>query len=1542
TKGDIWYFSIKPGDGSDYGILKTSPNVLIANTAPWVSNLTITPDNPQTNDDLVASYVFLDVDMDSESGTEIIWYKNGVIQTALNGSITVNAEYTARGQVWFFKIHPSDNTDFGEWVRCPVNVTINNTAPYVSDLTITPNSPKTNHDLKANYIYTDVDTDLERQTEIVWYKNGVLQTALNGSITVGFGNTSRGDIWHFKVHPFDGTDYGIWFSSPINVTIHNTSPTVNDLEIIPVNPKTGDDITAFYLYTDIDTDPEHKSIIRWFKNSLEQYALENQTIVFASSTSKGETWYFVIEPCDGSDYGNLKTSPSVIIDNTAPFASDLIIIPSYPKTEHDISITYNYSDVDSDLESGSYIRWYKNGEEQTTYENQTTIPAFVTTKGETWHFTIEPSDGFNFGNLQTSPIVTIMNTAPSAIDLTIIPNTPMTGQSLMLNYTYYDVDLDPENGTEILWYKDGVIQEILSGSNTVAASFTTKGQVWHCKIKPSDGSDFGYWIDCLKNVTIGNSAPTAISLTITPTSPKTVDNLTASYIYYDPDDPEGKAENGSEILWYKDGVLQVALNNFETVPANYTARGQIWHFKVRPKDGVDFGSWSSLLFNVTILNTESEVTKVGILPSERPVYTNDTLEAIFEIEDIDNDQIIARYIVWINNSVEVPSLENNTKILPEYTKKGQIWSYKISVFDGFDWSDFTFSSGRYIENSVPQVQNVNLIGGMNTSNDIIVTYDFHDEDGDIDHSEIIWRIIHPSNGSSYFIEGTKSLSSSNFVAGDIIWVIVTPSDGWSAGQLLDRQKIVGNAIPQISTTLGLPEILSDHPEGTDKYYISNLNLIYVNYSKIVVDIDAEENLAFNIIEEENHDVIYAKVYKITGAEYRWYKYNFMLNNWELQENLTSSFIRAADLKKGERWIVSVRPKDTYNFGAWVNSSSITIANSYPRIEWKENHPEFIVEDENLAIGDNYYYWEDYDDDEDLSYFWWYRNGVLQEEYNNTRNLPSTATLPGEEWKYVICPFDGTDFGENCTSPSIIIESKAIFNNYTVIPQNDTEGHYMVVLNITDSRNIIQQVEYILFFNNSVHDSYQRGIATNEIQNIYILDHNLPDHSYLNTITIIKIEAITHVIYSDTLYTISSSLSFNLFVKDEAPPRIVDTLCILNSTNLMFYCEIEEYGSGIADVTLYYCFEPVEEIETSYIGGGASIAQTEHHLSMIRHNKTITSVFYIITIPFHHNKSNWKVIYRIISSDNDGNSNKGSIKPIVKDLSSTINDGLILQLDSMLIPIFALLVVFFSVIVLIHRYRQKSQTIQLSIVQKYDAMKSIRVIFCRTSYGVQFYNERTFHGFEADIDILSGLSAAISDFMRDITAGMMAHSEEEGIHGQKVEFEALNRKGLNMLVWNGRYSSIAIISDKVLPKSFRAHVRNIGQEIEDNFADRLGSYMSPNHIPVNEIRRIIHKHLPLYYCSPLALNGGIRRREDNILSRKEQRMWKILNQKIFSGSNIGYSFPEAIVSELGPHFKRIEVIKFLKKAVKLKLLVELSQPHSINSSNQSIIAERIEE
>ncbi|GAG20404.1 unnamed protein product, partial [marine sediment metagenome] len=243
--------------------------------------------------------------------------------------------------------------------------------------------------------------------------------------------------------------------------------------------------------------------------------------------------------------------------------------------------------------------------------------------------------------------------------------------------------------------------------------------------------------------TISNSAPLVNNLEISPNDPKTGDDFSIDYTFIDVD---SDLENGTRIIWYKDGILQHALNNSISVEANFTLKGQEWHCKVQPSDGVDLGNWISLSANTTIGNTIPRVISAELLPVGS-VYTSDNLTAVFEGADDDNDPIAYR-ISWFNNTLEVSTLENSLIVSSGYTRKGNYWTYKVWLFDGSNWSNsFSPSIGITILNSRPSVENVTLVGGQNTGSNVTLSYDFADIDGDLESNQTVisWIITRGSD-----------------------------------------------------------------------------------------------------------------------------------------------------------------------------------------------------------------------------------------------------------------------------------------------------------------------------------------------------------------------------------------------------------------------------------------------------------------------------------------------------------------------------------------------------------------------------------------------------------------------------------------------------------------------------------------------------------------------------------------------------------------------------------------------------------------------------
>jgi hypothetical protein len=645
AKGEIWTCEVVPHDGGEEGTATRSDmNVTIGNSAPSILDAQITPQNPTATDDLDAFYTYYDLDSDTESGSMIAWFRNGIEQTGLNGNLSVSSTLTLKGDTWYYKITPSDGEEYGVPVQSGVN-TIGNTPPSVSNIMITPSNPSTGDDLVASYDYFDSDGDSESlDTTVKWLRwSGIafIDTGLRGQ-TLSSSQISKGEIWTCEVIPHDGEDEGTGTQSTMNVTITNTAPSASDAVIIPSDPTSEEDLTSNYDYTDVDLDTETGSIIKWFRNVFEQVDLSGSTTVDFSRTQKGEGWYYTITPYDGEDYGTPVQSIPVIIGNTPPSVLNITIAPLNPTTQDDLTVTYDFYDGDGDSESLDttvrWLRWSGTDFVDTGFRGKT-LSSSQTSKGELWTCEISPHDGVDSGATVTSGmVVTILNSKPTASNLYITPQEPTGGNDLTANYDYYDLDSDPESGSEIMWFRNGVHVSSLDNQTAVPSSMTAKGQTWNFSVHPNDNFEFGAWVGS-DAVTIQNTPPSATNLTISPNPPLGENDLFAFYTFTDDD---GDAEAGYEIKWYKNVFIQELYNDQLSVDSTATGKDELWSFTLRVYDGED---WSETFTShyVVIENSRPIISSISPTDVNQEISETGSIEFFVDAEDPDDDLLIYRW-----------------------------------------------------------------------------------------------------------------------------------------------------------------------------------------------------------------------------------------------------------------------------------------------------------------------------------------------------------------------------------------------------------------------------------------------------------------------------------------------------------------------------------------------------------------------------------------------------------------------------------------------------------------------------------------------------------------------------------------------------------------------------------------------------------------------------------------------------------------------------------------------------------------------------------
>jgi len=140
----------------------------------------------------------------------------------------------------------------------------------------------------------------------------------------------------------------------------NEPPVASDLSLTPVSPTTLNSLSGSYTYSDADGDPESGTEIRWYRSGSLQTAYNDQLSIPSSATSVGQNWNFTVEPKDGTDFGTLKTSPTVTIHDVP---STTVVVPNVvgmSETEANSAITSaglyaSYSYEYSDAVPGGYV-----------------------------------------------------------------------------------------------------------------------------------------------------------------------------------------------------------------------------------------------------------------------------------------------------------------------------------------------------------------------------------------------------------------------------------------------------------------------------------------------------------------------------------------------------------------------------------------------------------------------------------------------------------------------------------------------------------------------------------------------------------------------------------------------------------------------------------------------------------------------------------------------------------------------------------------------------------------------------------------------------------------------------------------------------------------------------------------------------------------------------------------------------------------------------------------------------------------------------------
>ncbi|MHA2278741.1 MAG: hypothetical protein ACXAC2_23430, partial [Candidatus Kariarchaeaceae archaeon] len=470
----------------------------------------------------------------------------------------------------------------------------------------TPSTPLPGQTLDLSYTWSDADAgDIEKDTEISWYKNAVLQPAFNNLKSIDGIYVLKDDIWNVTVRPKDGVDFGDLVF--VMVTIGNTIPEILTSSITPITAYTdtllyaNSSFSQLLIFYDADADSITWLEYKWFINNVENATYYNQSSIPANATIKGDQWRFTVQIGDGRSVSNIFSSVTIIILNTPPVLNDLSISAGYSilYTNNSLDLSWNYSDADLDTEAIALIKitWFKNGLEQLGLANLTNIPSSLVSKGDLWMVRVQTYDGYDYSSIYSYGPITIQNT-PGIINNVNLNNNEVlinVTSDLNLDWIFFDGDGDGASSLNITWFKSTdtgvtwVHQSNWNNQSAINSINLTKGEAWFANLSIFDGETWSLVYQS-QIINIINAIPQVDSIVFTNTKFQHFlvedEVIRISYAFFDPDVSDNDL---SKIMWFINGVYQPQYDNLTLIPASETSVGQVWLFQVLPYDGENSG-----------------------------------------------------------------------------------------------------------------------------------------------------------------------------------------------------------------------------------------------------------------------------------------------------------------------------------------------------------------------------------------------------------------------------------------------------------------------------------------------------------------------------------------------------------------------------------------------------------------------------------------------------------------------------------------------------------------------------------------------------------------------------------------------------------------------------------------------------------------------------------------------------------------------------------------------------------------------------------------
>ena len=516
--GEVWTVRVTPNDGYIDGNY-TEESITISNSEPTIDSILISSsDGSHTYTDSVLTCLATASDADETVTPSYSWDINGTI--AIGASIDLSNYSASVGDSISCIVSVSDSN--GGSTSTTLAETIDNRAPSISAVSISPNPAFTNSSLTCSVTATDADGDSLTET-FEWSIGGNI-IGTDANVTLDASLVSPVDLVECSVTVTDSSgDSDTNFSS---ITISNTNPTIDSISLTPIEPALDDVLTCAAAASDLDGDSPALSFA--FSNQTTGASYSSTTSSASSATLDLATISINSEDtvvCDviatDQDNGSASDSVSVQVVNSAPeFSQQATITPSGSvPTDTPLTCSATASDPDGGSVSYSYT-WQINGQTAATGTGFTTT-ALQTDPADSITCLVVAVDSDGEISSSTSAAVLVDNSEPEISSVTLNTLSPDTDTTLTTAVISSDLD-----GDSVTYSYEWHVVEALTGQDwlvytgsgssfsSLVGGFFSRDDEVYVIVTPNDGTTDGAAFPSAE-ATVLNTAPTTPTISLT-------------------------------------------------------------------------------------------------------------------------------------------------------------------------------------------------------------------------------------------------------------------------------------------------------------------------------------------------------------------------------------------------------------------------------------------------------------------------------------------------------------------------------------------------------------------------------------------------------------------------------------------------------------------------------------------------------------------------------------------------------------------------------------------------------------------------------------------------------------------------------------------------------------------------------------------------------------------------------------------------------------------------------------------------------------------